>query len=831
MSRDTIKSQFSKEPIYVVEIDVPRCILVHGSSPCTATETGDDKCYNTRSTCNDLENYNDDISSGSISIAVTASSRRFTRSLGSFITDGFIIGSIITTTGFFNAGNNSSFKVTAVTATIITVQFGYGLVNESSGSGRTIKARNIYTYKQCSNRAPHPQNMNNYAPCVESVSTAPATVSAKGGIGARASATVEFSDFPSSDRYDIDPYLSDRTYTPFDVGLYWTKWRARNANYENYVVRVLSGYIVENAFALSNFETRNYVIASMTATGGKAGLRLKDPLQLVSNKKALAPRPSNGTLLSDITNTATSATLDPSGIGNEEYPASGFLKIRDEVMSFTRSGDTLTLTRGQYNTTATAHDAGGTLQVCLNYPGDKPTNEVQRDLAVTYAGIPAYYINGSAWEFEVDTYLSSNPNRLITDPTLVDVLIGELCEQWPHKLFWNEILDIIELSALKPPPTGGLNELTGNANIMELSTGDKSDMQLSTVFVNYGQFDPTKKVDEKDNYQITYARVNNDAIARYNSNNSKTVFAPWIGVGNGAAARRLAQLHGRRFGITPREINFTLEDKDSAYWVGDFVSVKFFDICDRNGNAIATPFEILSASEGANYKYKALEYSYDGTLPTDDDLATETVDLALDERNINLRTKYDANFGTPDSDTDVTFIVYSGVVIGSATNNTFSIVTGTWPAGATITLRINSGGVIAGKGGKGADVNGSPTAGGTAIKLFHDLTLINNGIIGGGGGGGDDNISGNEEVAGGGGAGDTVGAAGTGSNNDGGFADDAQPGTLLLGGIGGSIETSINGVAGGNLGVASSAAAGKAVDLNSNTLTQTVSGDIRGAIS
>jgi hypothetical protein len=837
MSRDTIKSQFSKEPIYVVEIDVPRCILVHGSSPCTATETGDDKCYNTRSTCNDLENYNDDISSGSISIAVTASSRRFTRSSGNFITDGFIIGSIITTTGFFNAGNNSSFKVTAVTATIITVQFGYGLVDESSGSGRTIKARNIYTYKQCSNRAPHPQNMNNYAPCVESVSTSPAVINAKGGIGARASATVSFSDFPSSDRYDIDPYLSDRTYDPFDVGLYWTKWRARNANYENYVTRVLSGYIVNNKFTANNFQTRNYVLASMTATGAKAGIRLKDPMQLISNKKALAPKPSSGLLVAAITNTATSATLKPAGVGNLEYDASGFVKIRDEVIAFTRSGDVLTLTRAEFNTAASAHDEGDTVQLCLNYPGDKPANEVQRDLIVTYGGLPAYFINGSAWEAEVDTYLSSNPNRLITDPTLVDVLIAELCEQWPHKLFWNEILDIIELSALKPPPTGGLNELTGNNNIMELSTGDKSDMQLSTVFVNYGQFDPTKKTDEKDNYQITYARVNNDAIARYDSNNTKVVFAPWISANNGAAARKLAQLHGRRFGITPRQINFTLDDKDSSYWIGDFVNINFFGICDRNGNSLSTAFEILSASEGSDYKYSALEYSYDGELSNDDDLQTETVDLAVDETNVNLRTKYNSVFGTPDSSTEVKFIVYSGVVIGSTSNSTFSLDTGSWPAGATITLQNNSGGIIAGKGGDGADAESSPSNGGDAINLSYDLTLINNGIIGGGGGGGAANQSGSVTAGGGGGAGYLGGVGGIGIGAR--VLEQSQNGTNLMGGAGEEREdpedfAEARGQSGGDLGQnggASEGAAGKAVELNSNTLTETVSGDIRGAIS
>ena len=57
MSYDNIKQEFDREQIYVVEVDTPRCIHTHGSAPCTATETGDDKCYNTRATCNDLANF------------------------------------------------------------------------------------------------------------------------------------------------------------------------------------------------------------------------------------------------------------------------------------------------------------------------------------------------------------------------------------------------------------------------------------------------------------------------------------------------------------------------------------------------------------------------------------------------------------------------------------------------------------------------------------------------------------------------------------------------------------------------------------------------------
>jgi hypothetical protein len=851
MSKSALSKRFEKEHINIVEIDVPRCVNIHGTSPCTATETGDAKCYNTRSTCNDLANYNELIliSSG---MSIDASERTINLTSGNWLTSGFLVGQTITTSGFTNESNNYQFIIEALSATIMTLTNNDGLVDEGLGT-RTVTAPNIYTYKFCSERSPHPNKMNNVVPCLSNVSIAPSKIDASGGIGARSSVSVTMIDLPASDRNGVDPYLADRTYNPWDVGLYFIKWRARNANYENYNARVLSGYIENNTFEKENFELRGYVIAAMTATNGSAGFKFKDPLQLVSNKKALAPMPSNGTLTSAITNSATSIGLQPSGIGNDEYPTFGIIKIKGEVFTFTRSGDALTVVRGQYNTVATTHDSGDTVQICLNYDGTKSVDLVQADLMINYAKMQPINIPRGAWAAEVGSFLTSNPNRLITDPTPVDDLIGELCEQWTHKLFWGDRVRQVQLVALKAPPAGELNSLTSNKNLLELSVSDQPSMQLSTIFVMYGQFNPTKKIDEKDNYQITASRVNVDAIARYDSNNSVTIYAPWIATGNGAAARRIATLKGRRFGIVPRQIAFALEDKDSLTWLGDVKSILHPDIADQNGNAVATNFEITQASEGDTFTYQALEYNYDEALAQDDALGIEVVDLPIDERNINLLDKYTAIYGAPDASTVAKFIVYSGVVIGSTSVSVASLITGVFPTGAEIQLQINSGGAVVGFAGSGSSsgsTNG--TNGFDAISLGFDLTIINNGTIGGGAGGGGAQTAGGYIAAGGGGAGDLAGSAGVNDNTGIGSLNNStapQIGTPEAGGSGGLIQYTnagepfnLIGGNGGNLGQSGAngsgdgtgsngGTAGKAVDLNGNTLTQNVSGDIFGAIS
>ena len=57
MTYDASKGAIGKQPLQVVGLVMDKCTLVAGVGLCTATETGDAKCYNTRATCNDTDNY------------------------------------------------------------------------------------------------------------------------------------------------------------------------------------------------------------------------------------------------------------------------------------------------------------------------------------------------------------------------------------------------------------------------------------------------------------------------------------------------------------------------------------------------------------------------------------------------------------------------------------------------------------------------------------------------------------------------------------------------------------------------------------------------------
>ena len=68
---------------------------------------------------------------GNTTVNVAASAGTFTRTAGSYVSDGFAVGQTITWSGFSNGGNNATKVISALTATVMTVTDTTGLVDES----------------------------------------------------------------------------------------------------------------------------------------------------------------------------------------------------------------------------------------------------------------------------------------------------------------------------------------------------------------------------------------------------------------------------------------------------------------------------------------------------------------------------------------------------------------------------------------------------------------------------------------------------------------------------------------------------------------------------
>lgn len=702
-------------------------------------------------------------------------------------------------------------------------------------------------YRFCENRSPVPAGLN-ANPSLKSVRVSPAEIDLKGGIGVRAKCTLALEESEDYTEWG----------TASSPVRFWSRWRAENPYYLGQRISVFSGYIVNGEYIANNFTRRDYIVEGFTQTASGVGITGKDPLKLANNERAKAPLESRGALAFDITNADTSIGLIPAGVGSD-YPSSNFyVRVGDEVIFCTsRSGDTLTVTRGSFNTQADDHSEEDAVQLCLYYDSET-VSDISYDLLTTYANVPTTYINKAAWDGESSAAFPVTYTTLITEPTGVQDLIKEFSQSAPHYLYWDERVNLIRFSALKPPPEDAAI-LTYQGNLLEDSTTvtDKQDMRVSTVIVNFGIFDPTKDLDEVSNYRASYVREDSDSVTNYGQRAYKKVNSRWISSDNKTAAVLMAARIGRRFSEAPRMIGFSLDAKDADVWTGDSVRVKT-DLVEQAGGGFPSLFyQVLSAGEGQNYNYSALEHTYGPAVEGDEDVEDPNVRLIYiageqdrlrdpDTGSVRtLRALYEDVYGSGaiDDNLDIRFIFEPNAVAGSSTNTAYSVRTGSWPATLTDPIMIVNNGLIVGKGGDGADVASSPEDGGGALQLEADIRLDNASTIGGGGAGGENGSEGGADAAGGGGAGYTNGQGGTGTTYsppaDATNVTQAEDGTSTQGGDGGSASGTTAGEPafafgepGGDLGQdRNQANAGKAIDLNGFAVTYINTGTILGDVS
>lgn len=523
-------------------------------------------------------------------------------------------------------------------------------------------------------RSPAPTD-DYYLPCLTSVSIGPASLNPGGAnkssspFGTRATISATFKDFPHNDKR-VDPYIDERDYNPLERGTFWTKWAARNPYYLHRIMTHESGYLLNGEIVDST--VRTFVITSFDGVDSNGNVKVsgKDILTLAENSKAQAPRASSGILSADINNSVTTLTAGPSGVGDLEYPASGYIRIEKEILSFTRSGDVFTVVRGQRATTAEEHSEDATIQLCLEYDSELAA-DILEDLFTEYAGIDSAFLDTANWSVEGSNYLPRLYSTLITEPTGVSDLVGEMCEQMFFSVWWDERTNLVKLRAVRAPQDDVIYDLDDYGNIIKDSVAwkDLPDQLVTEVNVYYGQINPTEKLDETSNYTTveTYLNTSSSSIKKHGINKIKTIHSRWIPATATATANDLALKIANRFGEIPKQITFKVDAKDSYLWLGDFVRLQNRLLVDFYGNVRQANMQIFSASEielGTKFSYTANEFFL--AEPEDPD-ALEVI-IGSNLLNVNLRDLFDDQFGiTLDGSETINFRVRSGVVIGGDT--------------------------------------------------------------------------------------------------------------------------------------------------------------------
>lgn len=570
-------------------------------------------------------------------------------------------------------------------------------------------------------------------PSLVAISPSPQAIEPGESLGKRERVKLTFKNHPHND-LDLDPYVGQRDYNPWERGTYWGKFNARWPNISGFSARTRRAinYDPANTNIESQLETAHYIAERLELGVDQATINCLDVLTFVEGNKALYPPPSNGLLADAITDLQPNFLLAPPGIGTQ-YPASGEASIEKEYVTFTRSGDYITLTgRGLYGSERKAHDAGATFQVAGVIIGNVAT-ALQKLLEATSTPLAWYDIN--AWQTEAEHHAPEILHGRIAAPTEVNKLIGHLMQEMGLDIHSDLIRQKIVMRVLrKYTPTFSINDDNAKGLAPSLDTSKL----VTAVYLQYGRVNPLEKVDEPQNYIGHLLRASEDPqlVLQSNAPAIRKIQSIWLPSTHRQTASETAQLILGRYGRVLRSLSCSVPMEDAPQ-LGDIgeVTARFFE--DPTGSTAPIPMQVVQIARGVSSAQLVLqEYGINYLRPSD---PTRRVTLKKDkEWNVNLRQKYIETYGTATipPDTPVIFEADPGVVFGSKTSS-FAVVAGDWPeisSGVTITIQ---GLIIVGHGGRGGYSVNTPEGGdgGPALHTRVPLKLVDC-VVGGGGGGG-----------------------------------------------------------------------------------------------
>ena len=437
-----------------------------------------------------------------------------------------------------------------------------------------------------------------------------------GTLGRQATLDFDLGDFTHHER-GVDPYAGERVsgaaqfdavgYHPEDRLTFLAKLKARWPNYASGAVRVCRAYIVDGA--ISDQSTYNHILKEMAGpSNGSLSVAAYSIFDLMNGKTAVCPRPTRGALTLDMTAGATSFGVTPVGIGASDYAASGYVTIGSEVMAFTRSADTFTVTRGQKGTTAATHQAADTVQQAW-YCDNARLDDVASELILDFTATPASWVPTAEWAAEVTRWGASiRLTTMITSPTPVGTLVGELADLGCN-IIPDERAAEIRLRMNRPSDGDTVYSIT-DENAYEIAQEDREEDRITQVYFVHKRANPTKGIgtgDDVSNYLRRALTVNPDAVDVYGDVRTRTVRTRWLDQGDDTTVAIISWQLLRRFEKAPMRVKCLIDARDKAILLSDVVELRTDDMASTVGEVTTRLMQVIGRSEPTPYHTVSVE--------------------------------------------------------------------------------------------------------------------------------------------------------------------------------------------------------------------------------
>lgn len=570
-----------RQLIELLELDLDRCTLSYGVSPCTAG----------------IEHSGTAAAGGASTITLDA---------GASGSDDAYNTMVVRLTGGTGSGQERVISDYVGATKVATVSVAWGTPPDATSTFGVIDRPNACynTFRTCQDKANYNKGTHTYRfigrgspvavgeslrPYVTQIKSPPTEIDLEKGLAPRGKYMISLADETDSD-IEQDPYQANRAAAA--GGTFWMRLLARNLAYAGRAARVKRLYITPGAtytLADAGWVSEAYVIDSVNGPDRHGGVQiaLNDPIKQTDRIKY--PAPSDGELSSNIAAGDTSLTLKSGG--GAQYGSSGYIRIGEEIIQFgSRSTDTLnSLTRAQFDTTAAAHNADARVQLCKVWSAATVATVLEDLLNAADIADANIDLAGIATE-QNDWYGTVSITFCLSEPETISKLLQEMCFTVQAYMWWSAVEQKVKFKALRPlnPITSAPGMLTDDANFTEDSVqiARAEPERLTAVAVLYGLTSATAKHDDWQSYSRGYVAVDADAEGanEYNDQRQKTIYARFLDESSDQAAADLAirLLQWRRDALIV--VKATVDPKDEDVEIGAQMDLETFGIVDFDGN-------------------------------------------------------------------------------------------------------------------------------------------------------------------------------------------------------------------------------------------------------
>ena len=475
-----------------------------------------------------------------------------------------------------------------------------------------------------------------------SVTSAPTEIVPTKGISLRSNVTIKLRDFMSTDT-DTDDHAASRSYITTDQGTYFEKLLSRNPHYVGRTIEVFDGYVAYDGSLQVQDGKKKYIIDSMFLSNDILTIKCKDVMTLADELKKKVPVPSQFAMkIALTTGSRNNQALTINGSDatalelQAEFGTSGYLRINEEIMKYTRSSgdahmDFHESNRGDWGTSMSAHDAEDTAQKCIVFGqydagGSSQTiNNVAYELLVNQAGIPAKACNNASggiysWVDEKTNWLSTfRIDTILSEPKEVNKQLSQLGGMVGVNFFYDDLTAQIVMRAETPEVDNTNTVRVTDDHIIEdsykLIQADKD--RISRVYYYYNERNSVEDRDKPKNFKNLYVNIDSDSETdfEYGAESNKVIYG-W-GVKDVSTATSVSQRLLNRFKKTPITCTFKIDSSFDQLSTGDHFYLTTRHITDIYGAPkIQTEMQVLSTkfdSKKQEFHIKAKQFRF-GTV-------------------------------------------------------------------------------------------------------------------------------------------------------------------------------------------------------------------------